>query len=115
MKKTRVLLVDLPRVTRDMVSGLLDGRQDIEIVGDCVEADLARAVERLHPSAVVMATSEAELPESAVALLDERSLHVVVITNRGGVGVLAELVPHQALLGLMDGDALVRVLEEARA
>lgn len=98
-----------------MVSGLVESRPDIEIVGDCGERDLAGAVQRLHPNALVMSTSEAELPEAAAALLDERSLHVVAITNRGGIGVVAELVPRQAVLGELDGEALVRLLEEARA
>jgi chemotaxis response regulator CheB len=115
VKTTRVLLVGLPRITRDMVRDALEARSDVEIVGETEEDGLADSVGRLRPDVVIIGAEEPALPPAATALLDERALRVLAITMRAGTGVLAELVPRQAALGQLSGESLVRVLADAAA
>ncbi len=112
---TRVLLVGLPRITRDMVREMLESRSDVEIVGETAEDGLAESVGRVRPDVVIIGAEEPALPAAAAALLDERALRVLAITTRAGTGVLAELVPRQAELGQLTGEALVKVLADAAA
>ena len=110
-----MLLVGLPQVTREMVRDLLAERRDVEIVGEAGEDHLAQAVARAHPDVVILAAVDAAVPAAATALLNERALRVLAITTRAGTGVLVELVPRQAELGQLSTEALVKVLEDARA
>jgi chemotaxis response regulator CheB len=112
---TRVLLVGLPRITRDLVRDVLGERRDVEIVGETTEEGLAESVQRARPDVVIIGAEESALPPAATALLDERALRVLAITKRAGTGVLAELVPRQAELGQLSTEALLRVLEGAVA
>jgi hypothetical protein len=112
---TRVLLVGLPRITSDLVRGVLEERADVEIVDETTEDGLAEAVQREHPDLVIIGADGSALPPAATALLDERSLRVLAITKRAGTGVLAELVPRHAELGQLSTESLLQVLERAVA
>jgi chemotaxis response regulator CheB len=108
---SRVLLVGLPRITNEMIKELLDGNPDVMIVGERSESDLADAVSRTNANVVILAEEDTHMPAAAEALIDERALRVLAITEGGRAGLLAELVPRRARIGELTAAALLLVLK----
>jgi DNA-binding NarL/FixJ family response regulator len=115
VRPSRVLLVDLPRITRELVTELLAAHADVTIVGESSEAELPDAVWRTRANVVIAAAEDAGMPDAVRMLLDEHGLRVVVLTNRGRTSTVAELVPTYTEIGELTSASLVHALSGAAA
>lgn len=105
----RVLIVDLPRVLRDIIRRCLDAERGIALVGETVgDVDLPELVHATRADVVVMGLEEARLPEMGERLLAEHpGVRLLGVAADGRESVLYELRRHRRSLGEMSPRALV--------
>jgi DNA-binding NarL/FixJ family response regulator len=83
---TRILTVNVSRLLRGVVGGIVSGHAGLEIVGDAGVDDLLSAIDALHPGVVVLGTGDdAAASAEALTLLRARhpGLRVVGIDRDG--------------------------------
>jgi DNA-binding NarL/FixJ family response regulator len=115
VKTSRVLLVNLPRLTRDLVTEVLEAHANVTIVGESSEAELPDVVWRTRANVVIAVVDDASVPDAIRMLLDERGLRVVLLTNRGRTSTVAELAPTYTEIGDLTPASLVHALSGAAA
>jgi DNA-binding NarL/FixJ family response regulator len=115
VRASRVLLVDLPLLTRELVTELLAGCSDVTIVGESSETELPDVVWRKRANVVIAAAEDAAIPDAVRMLLDEHGLRVVVLTNRGRTSTVAELVPAYTEIGELTPSALAQAVSGVAA
>lgn len=63
MKKIRFLLANRPRMMREMVREIIEGQQDMEVVGEVLApVDLLVAVRETQAAAVILGVRDSEEP-----------------------------------------------------
>jgi len=110
------LLLDIPTMLQEIVSGAVAGEPDIDVVGEIHDdGELEAAVSRLQPDLVLLRSEHAELPAACQALFDERPhLKVVALTGHGAEGHLWQLSPNRVELGEMSEGRLLSAIREPR-
>jgi DNA-binding NarL/FixJ family response regulator len=105
----RVLIVDLPRVLRDIIRRCFDAERGIELVGETVgDVDLPELVHATRADVVVMGLEEARLPAMGERLLAEHpGVRLLGVAADGRESVLYELRQHRRSLGEVSPSALV--------
>ena len=102
-------------MTRELVTELLAEQADVTIVGEAREAELPDAVWRTRANVVIAEVGDASIPEAVRRLLDEHTLRVVVLTNRGRTSTVVDLVPSYPEIGELTPTSLVQALTRAFA
>ncbi len=93
MKKVQILLVDDQELVRQGLRHMLESEEDIEVIGDCANAEEAFCnVARLHPDIVLMDT---QMPGMS-GIEATRNLKRNGLDYGGDVIILAESVDYQA-------------------
>jgi DNA-binding NarL/FixJ family response regulator len=105
---TRIALIDMPRVLREIVKTTLDRDPEIEIVGEFSGAPIVEALERIEADLVIAGPTALHAQDVGVQLL-ERDNHVRVIAVRsdGRRSVIWEQ------LGELSPEGLVAVVKRA--
>lgn len=114
--RKRILLFDLPRLLRDLITATVDREPDLEIVGAVDdEVQLAATVARAEPDVLIVRNGESALPEVTGALLGNRpALRILALAYDGGSGFMWELAPRRAL-GQMSPVRLLTAIREPGA
>lgn len=97
----RIVLVDMPRLLRDLIEHALSGQPDMVVVAaePAVEA-LGRVARTSAADFVIVGLEQGRLPESAQDLLDERARQKVLgVEAEDGEAVLYELRPRRTPIG----------------
>lgn len=119
MLKTRVLLVDMPRLLRDMIARAIEAQDDMQVVGEAPNPSaIGSAVTETDPEFVIVGLERAELPRDCAAFLSHRARpRLLGIEAVDGRAFLYELRPDRIRLG--DGsvtpEELVSALRAAAA
>jgi DNA-binding NarL/FixJ family response regulator len=113
MHPVRILLVDMPRLVRDMVESAARRDPDVEVVGVLDHADALGAATD-DAEVIVVGVDQQRLPASCRALLDERAagLRLLGIEAGGGGAYLYELRPRQSPLGELSPAEVVDAIKE---
>jgi len=114
LERTRIVLVDMSPMLREIVRGILAREPDLEIVGEHDDAaDVTEAVEREEPDFVIVG-SDGAVEERIRTLVDSsRSLRALQVHSDGKESVLYELRPHRVSLGEISSDTLLRAIRAA--
>jgi hypothetical protein len=103
--RTRVLLVGMPKLLRDLVKEILMSQSDITVVGELTELDarLIASLDNSRAAAVIVGSSQAEVPEVFCRLLRERpSVRVLAIADDGRQTYLYLPLGELSPTGLLD-------------
>jgi hypothetical protein len=112
-RPVRILLVDMPRLVRDIVETAARSDPGVEVVGVLGDVD-AVAASAGDAEVIVVGVEHRELPDACRALLDERaaSLRLLGIEARDGGAYLYELRPRRSALGELSPAGVVEAIKE---
>jgi DNA-binding NarL/FixJ family response regulator len=117
--KTRVLLLDMPRLLRDMLARAIDAQPDMWVVGlEGSPSAIERAVHDTAPEFVVVGLDQAELPADCRRFLNSRARpRLLGIEAVDGRAFLYELRPEKERIGetSITPDELVGAIRSAAA
>jgi DNA-binding NarL/FixJ family response regulator len=110
----RILLVDMPRLVRDMVENAARSDPGVEVVGVLRDADAIGAASAGDAEVIVVGVEQRELPAGCRALLDERAagLRLLGIEAGDGGAYLYELRPRRSPLGELSPAEVVDAIKE---
>jgi DNA-binding NarL/FixJ family response regulator len=115
LERTRVILVDMPRVLREIVRKVLSHEPDVEMVEEDT-LDAALAAIRASDDCVVVTQLERGERIAIDRLLDtHRKVRVLALSADGRDGAVYELHPKEHLLGEMSPPVLLAAIRAPRA
>jgi DNA-binding NarL/FixJ family response regulator len=99
--KTRVLLVDMPRLVREMFVRTINSQTDMKVVGQADSPSLmAASVKDTDPEFVIVGLKGAELPVECARFLEARArLRLLGVEAVDGSAFLYELRPDRTRVG----------------
>ena len=111
----RILLVDMPRLVRDMLVGAIERQGDMRLVGQRpAVAALGEAVRECDAEFVILGLDERRLPPDGEAFFSERSrVRLFGIEAVEGDACLYELKPERVELGAVTPESVVREIRRA--
>lgn len=111
----RILLVEMPRMVRDVVDDILGVEPDLNVVADGVEAQaLLERVERERPDVVVLWVESAAPPAMCEQLLGRfPRLAVVALEDRGERGSIYMMRPRRFRVAEISRTQLVTAIRRA--
>jgi len=109
---TRIVIVEIPTLLREIIGEIIAEQDDMEIVGELGDlADLVELARRTDASFVIAGPTHPELDAVYVHLLAERpSTRVLVVRREGRQSTLYELRPHAEVLGELSPETLLTVI-----
>jgi DNA-binding NarL/FixJ family response regulator len=112
LERTRILLADLPRMIREIISDTLASQDDMEVVAELPTlASLPAALEDSQADVVVLGGDD---PMLAVALLQRiPHLTVLAVSEEGRESWLYELRPKRVLISEISPRRLVGAIRES--
>jgi DNA-binding NarL/FixJ family response regulator len=113
--RTRVLLVDLPPLVRDVVTHLLAGEDGVEVVDSLSSSDLESAVQRTSANVIVLPADESNLPAAGRRFLEERgNVRIVGLVDHARSGVVGHLTIQTGWLDDLSKASLVGAITDGR-
>jgi DNA-binding NarL/FixJ family response regulator len=116
LPQIEILLVDMPRLVREMIASAVAEVDDMRVVGAVSDRlELADAVRRVRPTFVVLGLDGDDLPAGCLQLFDEHpKLKVLGIESDAGRAYLYELRPEKRPLGAISpADAVIAMRQAA--
>lgn len=115
IEKFRILLVDVSRLTGELVERAVAHADDMGVVGHASSLDALReAARKTHADVVIVGLRNHELPQPAVDLLLERPrIKVLAIQELDGRARLYELRPDRVEIGEVSPDDVVHTIRAA--
>lgn len=113
MEKSHLLLVDMPRMLRDVVMDALSQADDVELVGEVDGPGARKALKEDGIDFVITGRDDARLATDLLAASPR--LKVLAMIDDGRESALYELRPERVALGELSGRRLVTIVREARA
>jgi DNA-binding NarL/FixJ family response regulator len=113
---TRVLLADMPAMAREIIRAVLEGHDDIQVVGGpSSEGPLRPLADANRADVVIIGTAGHELPLDCRRLLEERPhTRVIAVAADGSDAFLYELRPHESALRDLSVEDLLAVIRAKR-
>jgi DNA-binding NarL/FixJ family response regulator len=110
-----LLLVEMPRMLRDVIRNILDVEPDLRVVADDVEASaLIERVERDRPDVVVLLAEPGSPPDMCEELLNRfPRMAVVALEEHGQRGSIYRLRPTRARVAEISSAELVTAISRA--
>jgi DNA-binding NarL/FixJ family response regulator len=117
VERTRVLLLEIPAMLADLLKGIVQADDQIEIVAELADAsDLIEVSDRSDANVVIVNLLDGDLPEPCSALLSERPrMRVIGLAGHGRNGFLWELRPHRLALGEISPSTLLPAIRSRGA
>jgi hypothetical protein len=107
-EQIHVALIDLPRMSRELVAGALLAEREIEVV-------TGFDARKPPDVAIIGGRHDEELPERALELLHEHpSMRVLTLADDGAETYVYELRPHRVLIGELSPAALLEAVLDVR-
>lgn len=111
MEQTRIVLVDMPPLLREIVRETASREPDLEVVREHeAGVDLQAAVERDDPDFLIVGSEEATEGSVGSLISGGRRLRALEVRSDGRESVLYELRPHRVLLGEISPDTLLQTI-----
>lgn len=110
LESTRIVLIDLPPLLREIVRDALSREPDLDVVAEHPgDVDVRAAVAEADADFVIVGPQPSVSPVASV-IAGQRRLRALELRAEGGEGVLYELRPHRVPLGEMSSAALLRTI-----
>jgi hypothetical protein len=105
----RILLVNMPRLLRDLIKELLTDDPSAVVVAEAMGIDQGLAAAPPSADFVIVGANDDELPAPVSRLLADQSYRMAVLSvvNDGERGFLHVLKPHRVSLGPLTGERLL--------
>ncbi len=114
LEPSRIVLVDLPRILRDIIGDAVDEEPDMEVVGQLpADASLRRVVEQQEADFVIAGT-EYGFDEISEVLVQHPRLQVLEVAGDGRESFLYHLRPARTPLGELSPRTIVDAIRGAR-
>jgi DNA-binding NarL/FixJ family response regulator len=111
LEQTRIVLVDMPPLLREIVREATSREPDLEVVREHeAGADLRAAVEQDDPDFLIVGSAEATEATVDSLVTAGRRLRALEVRSDGRESVLYELRPHRVLLGEISPDTLLHTI-----
>ena len=111
-RRTRILLVEMPRLLSDILKDLISAEPDIEVAGEALTRDgLLALAERTRCDIVVLGSDRSEPPPEGLALLEALPhVRLIGVSSDGRSLFLYERGRRQTPLGQMSPRELLSVI-----
>jgi DNA-binding NarL/FixJ family response regulator len=115
VEPTRVLLIDMAPMTREIIRRTFDRAADVALVGEHpADAPLAQVAEEADADVVICGTADAGLPPGCSELMRQRPrTRVLTVERNGRAAFLYELRPYAVPLGEASPSALLDAVRGA--
>jgi DNA-binding NarL/FixJ family response regulator len=114
LEPSRIVLVDLPRILRDIIGDALDEEPDMEVVGQLpANASLGRVVEQQEADFVIAGTDYG-FDEISEVLVQHPRLQVLEVAGDGRESFLYHLRPARTPLGELSPRTIVDAIRGTR-
>jgi DNA-binding NarL/FixJ family response regulator len=114
LEQTRVVLIGMPRMLREIVREVIRAEPDLAIVGEFDDQYAARsAFEAQRPAVVITAREEARQIDFGHLLSEHPHVRVLSLSADGSESFLCELRPCQETLGELSPHELLAVIRGA--
>jgi DNA-binding NarL/FixJ family response regulator len=109
LERTRILLVEMPRMLCDIITDVVASQPDMVVVGELPErADLLPAVNRTRADVVVLGLPDSDLPNECGPLFDAHPRsRLLGVAADGRRAFLYELRPQRIPLGEVSPQGLL--------
>jgi hypothetical protein len=114
LEPSRIVLVNLPRILRDIIGGAVDEEPDMEVVGQLpADSPLRCAVEQQEADFVIAGTDYG-FEEISEVLTQHPRLQVLEVAGDGRESFLYHLRPARTPLGELSPRSIVDAIRGAR-
>jgi DNA-binding NarL/FixJ family response regulator len=114
LERTRIVLIDMPPLLREIVRDAVEREADLELVGELDDApDVTDALERDRADFVIVGSDAAATGSVASLVAAQQGMRALELRADGRESVLYELRPHRVPLGEISAEALVRTIRTA--
>jgi len=115
LERTRILLVEMPRMLCDIITDVVGSQPDMVVVGELPErADLIPAVDRTQADVVVLGLRDSELPDDCTPLFDAHPRsRLLGVAADGRRAFLYEMRPQRTPLGEVSPQGLLDAIRLA--
>jgi DNA-binding NarL/FixJ family response regulator len=111
LEPTRIVLIDMPRLLREIVREAIADEPDLEVVAEHDGVVDAHAIEREGADFVIVGSEAAAGGESVRSLVaSRRRIRALEVHSDGRESVLYELRPYRIPLGEISSDTLLRTI-----
>ena len=116
MERTRIVLIDMSPLLREIVREALSDEPDLDVVAehDAV-ADVGEAVARAAANFIIVGSDAATHDSVRAFVASTRGVRALEVQSGGKESVLYELRPHRVSLGEISTDTLLRTIRAAPA
>ena len=112
MERTRILLVELPPMLRDIIAETIAMEPDMEVVAEVPDASsLMSSFERTEVGVVVVGRDDPSL--ASMLLAQHPQLKILAVANHGRESSLYEMRPQREPLGEISPQRLVEEIRKA--
>ena len=112
MERTRIVLVDMPPLLREIVRDTLAREPDLDVVAEHeADTDVRSAVDEADADFLIVgADATTALTGVAFVVGAQRGIRAIEVQSDGKESVLYELRPHRVSLGEMSPETLLRTI-----
>jgi DNA-binding NarL/FixJ family response regulator len=115
LRRTRILLIDMPRMLRELIQTTIAAHPELEVVGALDDAPvLAEAIEDAQADVVIVGADVVEPEEVAEALGLRPAAKVLRLSADGRESSLWELRPYEEHLGDIAPEHLLAAIRGAQ-
>ena len=114
MEQTRIVLVDLPPLLREIVRETIAREPDLDVVAEHdAGVDVRAAVEREDADFVIVGSDAVAGAAVSTLVAADRGVRALELRSDGRDSVLYELRPHRVALGEISPEALLHTIRSA--
>jgi len=111
LSRTKILLIDMPQMLRDIVRDVAARDPMLEVVGEVPkQTDLETAARMFDPQVIITANGVAPAQEIGALLESRPRTRVLTITGDGRRGTLYRLIPEAVALGDLSPESLLEAM-----
>jgi len=111
LESTRIVLVDMPPLLREIVREALAREPDLDVVAEHeASVDVRRAIDEADADFVIVGADATARASVASVVGAQRGIRAIEVQSDGTESVLYELRPQRVSLGEISPDALLRTI-----
>lgn len=110
MERTRIVLIDMSPLLREIVREIIVREPDLEIVAEHESTDVAAAIAGDHPDFVIVGPDAATNGQVCSLVGAGLGLRALEVHSDGKESVLYELRPRRIALGEISSETLLRAI-----
>jgi DNA-binding NarL/FixJ family response regulator len=110
LERTRIVLIDMSPLMREIVREVIAHEPDLQIVAEHEVADVETAVERTRADFVILGPDAASDERVRALIGAGLGLRALEVQSDGKESVLYELRPHRVSLGEISADTILRTI-----